>query len=319
MAIEETKVAQARVWAWDHYWRDGRLASCGGEGGMGYQEAIARGWHEFFCSLPEDSHILDVCSGNGAIARVAERSANERGKRFAIDAVDAAQLVPPGFEANGMIRFHSRVAAESLPFPDASFDVVVGQYAIEYTDLTRSLPELARVSRAACQLRFVIHAREGIVVRGARDQLAEVSLLRDSGIFVAAKSLAEVQGGVAPPGESLQQLQQRYETATRQLTQAAARSVEAQMFTNTLQVLNHALSVQAQVGMPTVIAKIAEVSQSITAHATRLHAMVEAAIDEHGATDLADRIGKLWSQKLRVQACSRTDGALLGWALQSVG
>jgi len=318
MAIEDANTSKTRTWAWDQYWRDGRLASCGGEGGAGYSDAIARGWHAFFCGLPQGSRILDVCAGNGAIARLAESAAVERGIRFAIDAADAAQLVPPGIAASGMIHFRSRVAAEDLPYPSDSFDVVVGQYAIEYTDLTRSLPELARVSRAACRLRFLVHASEGNVVGNARRQLVEVGQLRDSGIFAAATAVAEAQGRPASSQESIRRLQHVYQDAAEKLARAAASSVEPLMFTNTAQVFRHALSVQAQVGTQTVIDKITEMSHAIKAHSTRLEAMMQAAIDEQGARDLAARIGKLWGQKLRVDACVRADGALMGWAMESV-
>jgi len=317
MAVEDANTIETRAWAWDHYWRDGRLASCGGEGGAGYGDAIARGWHAFFRALPQGSRMLDVCAGNGAIARLAESVAVERGIRFAIDAADAAQLVPPGIAANGMIHFRSRVEAEDLPYPADSFDVVVGQYAIEYTDLTRSLPELARVSRAACRLRFLMHASEGNVVGNACCQLAEVGQLRDSGIFAAATAVAEAQGRPALSQESIQRLQQSYQDAAEKLARAAASSVEPQMFINTAQVFRHALSVQAQVGMQTVIDKIAEVSNSIKAHAARLEAMTQAAIDEQGARDLAALVGKLWGQELHVDACVRADGALMGWAMET--
>lgn len=319
MAIEDTKTAQARARAWDQYWRDGRLASCGGEGGVGYREAISHGWHAFFGGLPSGSRILDVCSGNGAIARVAEKVALERGNRFVIDAADAAQLVPPDIGVGRMIRFHSRAQAENLPFPADSFDVVVGQYGIEYTDLARSLPELARVSGKPCRLRFLMHAREGIVVGNARTQLAEIELLRNSDIFAAARALAQAQGDPTRAPEAVRVLGQRYQDAMRQVAQAAASSVEPVMFTNTTLVLNHALSVQAQVGTQPIIDKISEVSSSIQAHATRLEAMVEASIDESGAHELTTAIGELWEQTLRAQACVRADGALMGWTLESVG
>lgn len=316
MATEEANTVQARSWAWDHYWRDGRLASCGGEGGVGYGDVIARGWHEFFTGLAQASRILDVCSGNGAIARLAERVALDRGIRFSIDAADAAQLVPPGIAGNAMIRFRSRVAAEDLPYAAESFDVVVAQYGIEYTDLDRSLPELARVSSTDCRLRFLIHASEGVVVGGARNQLAEIAQLRNTGIFAAASAVAKAQGQPASSQASIRVVQRDYQFAVEQLARAATSSVEPQMFTNTVQVFNHALSVQAQVGMQTILDKIAEVNDSITAHSLRLVAMTQAAMDEHGAKDLAARIGELWRQKLHVVACVRADGALLGWAIE---
>src|SRR5262249_14723851 len=57
--------------AWDQYWQDGRLASCGGQGGVNYQPVIAEGWRRFFGTLTDGAHVLDICTGNGAVARLA--------------------------------------------------------------------------------------------------------------------------------------------------------------------------------------------------------------------------------------------------------
>ncbi|HWT46383.1 MAG TPA: hypothetical protein VN085_10475, partial [Vicinamibacterales bacterium] len=74
------------TFAWDQYWRDGRLASCGGEGGATYQPVIAEGWRQFFATVPEAARILDVCSGNGAVARLVAEVASTRNIRVHIDA-----------------------------------------------------------------------------------------------------------------------------------------------------------------------------------------------------------------------------------------
>ncbi|MGH8274954.1 MAG: class I SAM-dependent methyltransferase [Gammaproteobacteria bacterium] len=305
--------------AWDQYWRDGRLASCGGEGGAAYQSAITEGWREFFRSLPEESRILDVCTGNGAIARVAEEIALERGIEFSIDAFDAALIAPPAIAASqeSMIHFRSRVSAESLPYENDAFDVVVGQYGLEYTDMARSLPELVRVSApGGCRLRLVIHAREGVVVGLASRQLADARQVRESGIFEAARTLAESRSDGSSE-QTLQTLKERYNDAVRRLEQAAAESVEPAIYSNTCSVLTHALSIQKQVGTVPVIDKIRDVVENVGAHESRLNAMRSAALDQAGARSLADRIAELWQQEIRVEASRREDDALFGWIIES--
>lgn len=183
--------------------------------------------------------------------------------------------------------------------------------------MARSLAELLRVSKAACRLRFLTHAREGVVVGNALRQLNEVNQLRDSGIFAAAIAVASAQDQAGSSSQSIHQLQHDYQGCAEKLVRAASISVEPQMFTNTIKVLSHALSVQAQVGLQTIVDKITEVDSSIQAHAARLEAMTQAAMDEFDARDLAVRIGKLWGRESSVDACLRADGALMGWVIES--
>lgn len=301
-------------WAWDQYWQDGRLASCGGEGGAAYQAAITESWRGFFRTLPDGCRILDVCTGNGAIAFVARDSALERGICFGIEAFDAAVI--HASDPEEMIHFSSRVRARSLPYPDDGFDAVISQYGFEYTDIDRSLPELARVSTPGCRLRFMTHAAEGVVVGQARRQLEEAEQLLGSGLFSAARELAKLQGSGAV--EQTQALKDRYNDSVRQLEQFAAGSVEPEIYSNTCRVLTHALSIQQQVGAKPVLDKIEEVSGTVRAHAERLNAMTRAALDESGAKALAERMRELWRQEVRVNPGCRADGDLLGWIIASV-
>lgn len=47
--------------------------------------------------------------------------------------------------------------AEALPFADASFDLVVARVSLNYTDLSRSLPEIARVLAPGGRLWATLH------------------------------------------------------------------------------------------------------------------------------------------------------------------
>lgn len=303
-------------WAWDQYWRDGRLASCGGEGGAAYQAAITEGWRGFFRTLPDGSRILDVCTGNGAVARVAEETARGRGIRFGIEAFDGAVIAQAG--SGSMIHFRSRVRAESLPYPDASFDVVVGQYGLEYTDLERSLPELARVSAPGCRVRFMIHAREGVVVEQARRQLDDARQLLEGPLFAAARLVVHACADGASD-DDLGAATRGYNDAVRRMEEASRDSLEPVMYSNACCVLTHALSIQRQAGSQAVMDKVDDVEATVRAHAERLGAMTRAALDETGAKALCERICKLWGVEMTFGAGRREDGGLLGWIIESVG
>lgn len=302
-------------WAWDQYWRDGRLASCGGEGGTAYQAAITGGWREFFRTLPTGSCILDVCTGNGAIACVAEETAQERGISFNIEAFDGA-VIAASETVGGMIRFRSRVRAESLPYPDDSFNAVVSQYGFEYTHIEKSLPELARVALANCRLRLMIHAQEGIVVDHARRQLEEAERLLRSAIFQTARGLAEQRESRTI--EQTRTLKERYNESVRELERLAAGSYEPEMYSNICRVLTHALSIQPHVGTKLVLEKIEEVSETVRAHAQRLLAMTQAGFNRTEVKALAKRIRELWRQEVCVSSCRRADGSLLGWIVELI-
>src|SRR5262249_33181558 len=154
------------------------------------QPVIAEGWRTFFGDLRDGMRVLDICTGNGAVARLAAAVAAAGNVRVTIDAGDSAAINPPHQGAGAdMTRFSGRTAAEDLPFAEGTFDVIVGQYAIEYTDLARTLAELRRVSRPDAALRFVTHSADGGVVREAKRQLADAERLLGTGIFSTATAL----------------------------------------------------------------------------------------------------------------------------------
>jgi demethylmenaquinone methyltransferase/2-methoxy-6-polyprenyl-1,4-benzoquinol methylase len=102
-------------------------------------------WRRFLVSrLPPGGHVLDVATGTGLVA---------------------AELVRRGFEVTGLDqsaemlevarrRFQGQVelveaSAESLPFPEASFDHLTFTYLLRYVDDPGgTLAELARVVRS---------------------------------------------------------------------------------------------------------------------------------------------------------------------------
>lgn len=305
------------TFAWDQYWRDGRLASCSGEGGINYHDAIAEGWRRFFSTLSDGARILDICTGNGAIARLASEAARARSLKVSIDAVDAAMINPPGSAPGAdVIRFSPRTPAEDLPFPDASFDVIVGQYAIEYTDVERSLAELNRVSRQAVSIRFVTHAAGSIVVQEAKRQLDDAERLLATGIFEAAEAFVRLRESHMDAIRT-HDARGSFQNAVRALQSAATGSADMQMYRNVGNVVVHAVQQQPHAGAGPVLDKIAETASAVRAHQARLSAMRRAALDASGAQSLLARAERLWPKEFELNVLARSDGAVLGWVLES--
>ena len=167
--------------AWDSFWRYDRLCSFHvAPGAPNYGPPIADGWRAFFASLPPRSSVLDIATGNGAIAVLAI----EAGDDLVVTGADLADVRPADFvttasAALGRVTFLANTPGEALPLGDSSVDAIVSQYGIEYSDLDRSLPEAVRVLAPGGRLRFAMHAAEGAIARDTATSIADADFLLD--------------------------------------------------------------------------------------------------------------------------------------------
>lgn len=166
---------------WETYYRGGSLVSCPTGAGPNYTHEVRDAWEKFFGTLADDSRVLDLGCGNGPIALIAKETAEKSGKCFRIDAVDLAAIDPVNDVSDGArlfdgIEFHPLVSTENLPFPDKVMHAVSGQYILEYTEIGKTLAEVARVLTPGGRCQFIIHHAESIIVRNARESLAQATL-----------------------------------------------------------------------------------------------------------------------------------------------
>ena len=178
--------------AWDSFWRYDRLSSFhAAPGAPNYGPPIADGWCAFFASLPPRSSVLDIATGNGAIAVLAI----DAGDELVVTGADLADVRPADFvttasAALGRVTFLANTPAEALPLGDASVDAIVSQYGIEYSDLGRSLPEAVRVLAPGGRLRFAMHAAEGAIARDTATSIADADFLLDLDLVGLAEQSA---------------------------------------------------------------------------------------------------------------------------------
>lgn len=198
--IERPDIDQRRD-AWAAYWESGALASLQGAARDNYQAAPRAWWLDFLGGLPDRSRILDIGTGNGAVAQIAAEFSREHDTGFRIHGIDLAPIDPVralGDRAGALsdVSFHPSTPAEDTGFEAGHFDAVTGQYALEYTVLDRSVPELARITAPGAELCFVLHCYDSVVVDRMRQQMQQARrLFEETRLFTHARRLFEALGG----------------------------------------------------------------------------------------------------------------------------
>jgi SAM-dependent methyltransferase len=289
---------------WSRYWQSDRIASCfDGAGARNYDACITDGWRRFFLDLPKGCAVLDLCTGNGAVALVAAETGRAAGKDFDIVAVDQAEIDPAFYVTRcgadlATIRFHGGTAIETLPFPEARFGAVISQYGIEYSDLDRSLEEAVRVLAPGGALRLVVHAAEGRVAAAARTVIAEADLLLDeidltgcaSRCFSAVALAERKPNADAEENRSADRALAAFQQALMRSARQVAVAADATMFRNSGAVLLDTYQRRAHFSLDALLAKAVTIETEIRAHRGRLAALVAAALDAAAAEALAERL-----------------------------
>lgn len=194
----------SRAEVWSQYWALGGEHSCGGSYKEGYGETIAQFWRSGFESLPLNARVLDIGTGNGPLPRILISIPARLD--LVCDAIDLASVAPTWHAQLSdkdarRVSFHSRCAAEQLPFEAETFDLVVSQWGLEYSDMNASLSEVLRVLKPMGRVQLVLHHKDSLPVRLAHRELAHLDwLLRKSGFLTTAEQMLSHMALAAEPG-----------------------------------------------------------------------------------------------------------------------
>jgi len=113
------------------------------------------------------------------------------------DAVDAARVDPDWLrqlepQQRQRLRVHGGVRAESLPFADGVFSIVISQYGIEYTDWPVAIAEALRVLARRGRIRILAHHAESRPVMLAGHEIEHTDwLLQHDGLVDLAAGMIE--------------------------------------------------------------------------------------------------------------------------------
>ena len=314
---------------WNDYWHFDRLSSFDDGDKTSYREEVAAGWNSFFGSLPHGASILDLCTGNGAIAVMAAEAGRREGKDFRIVAVDSADINPCLYvtkhtDALAAVEFRPATPIESLPWPDDSFDAVVSQFGVEYSDLSHSIPELARVIAPDGKARLFLHAAEGAVVERSKIAMSEVDfLLHDVDLAGKAQSclraMAQVERKMDRSENALcaaRESSDAFKEALQQTCQRMATAVDPEVLRNSGKVLDELYRHRSEYDLAREIGVTEGIRAEWRNHRERLAAQIAAAITREERAELAERLIGSGAKNV-TQSDQLVSGSLIGHCIEA--
>lgn len=316
--------------SWNRYWEHGFLTSCRNAFKANYEGSLKAAWEEFLAALPPGTRLLDICTGNGAIAMIAVEVSRREGLGLEVHGCDSASIRPRETVREGRalledVRFHPDVPAEATQFPDAHFGAVTGQYAFEYTDEEACIAELARISAPGARLQLVIHHDRSIVMDTSREELVNVGLIFEgTRFFDHAREMIRIVGAAeGPAGRRALARDLAAEAARARLNEAAARlsgaagaSPHPQLLQMALAKVAEAYRILGEQGTETALAHLETSRQMIRANAERLEDLMAAARDEGDLARIAGRLRGAGFACEPPAELRHEGGPLMGWLLR---
>lgn len=181
---------------WSTFWEKGTPTTFLGRYQNNYDGNIADFWNTFFGRLPNNVQILDLATGNGALALLAANFAAKQGRHFDITGLDYAEIDPAGkvlpsqTEAvRAMISFCPHRTMEQTKLASASFDATISQFGFEYADRELAIAEVSRVLKPNGRFAALMHVEGSILHQQAISGLKEVEYCLSSKLHESVEKL----------------------------------------------------------------------------------------------------------------------------------
>ncbi len=189
---------------WSSYWQTGVTGSFGSQEPEWYTIIVKPYWKKLFDELPQNTGILDIATGNGAVAFIASETDTRENKNFTIVATDKSRQTLPdddkisnGSRGQNSIRFLFDTPIEKLEFPDQTFDIITSQFGIEYSDTNKALTTLSKCLSPQADLVFIVHHKDSVISHQSRDELKQYRIIMDQyPLFQKLKSLLKSMGDI---------------------------------------------------------------------------------------------------------------------------
>lgn len=182
---------------WSEYWQSSQSLNsfAEGEAAKGYEGEISAFWQEHLKTLNNNAVVVDLGTGNGALAALVAAHGRTLDKNWQVHGVDYADIDPLKTFARDAavlkqlqgITFHGNTDMGKLPFADASVDCLVSQFAFEYAEQNSALAEAYRVLKPGGKLVMMAHhGKSGLTKDSARGCDIFDYILNNSPVFIQA-------------------------------------------------------------------------------------------------------------------------------------
>ncbi len=185
---------------WSSYWRNKTLTSFHGHFDENYDGPLRDFWNEIFAGLSANARIVDLATGNGALALLAAGYSRQQQRSFEVTGIDFASTTPletlaerddlKGLLAN--IKFIPECRMEHTGLPSGYFDLVMSQFGFEYGDTVAAIAEVDRLLNAqGGRFAAMMHHKDSAVLSEQRDSRRQINYCDRSQLFeIVGKMLA---------------------------------------------------------------------------------------------------------------------------------
>ena len=217
---------------WAQFWRHGSVTTFERSGNPNYDGEIREFWQLQFGALPRGARVVDLATGNGAVALLAAEYSSNNGMQFEIDALDKAEIQPQrdleqakaAQEWLSAVRFLGGAPNERTGLEAEYADLVTSQYGFEYGDPAASSREIMRVLKPGGRIAFITHHANSVVVREAEEGLEQHRLCLQREQLLAKARL--VIDAMAASGSNFERRLLKHDSKAEHLRRKLNASVE---------------------------------------------------------------------------------------------
>ena len=291
-----------------------------------YDGVVREFWREKFRALPDGARILDIATGNGAIASLAAELGEDKGSHFAIFGSDLAaineQIV--GDESAARLRdrieFPSNTPCEKQPFENDSFDLVASQFGFEYSDTGATLIEVRRVLANGGRFIAICHHADSELIKAASRELEVYQFaLGELDLFGRARDLLGALGDLTRSTKHVATSMKQAEPLSRAVNTAIdelrRRFPSEECANDMVAAISHLAAGARQATKQERLTAVSAATADFTLAQARLQDMAGAALDQQQVEMLNVRAREAGFESVHCLKLYGGDSHLAGWQL----
>lgn len=217
---------------WVTYWSRHQDTFSSGETDQVFAQYLTPYWNGVFCRFnDQENKVLDVGTGRLGLPRAALRFAKANGLPLEITATDICDLEFDdelrALTGNGRrLELIPRTSMEQLSMGNGGFDLITSQFAVEYSDVRRTLDVLFDLLKPGATMALVMHDPESDSVRGSRFwQQMITAVVDEHQLLDAAMQLVDCR-----EAEEFPERRSRYNRAIQEIEKIIVTAGQAKIF-----------------------------------------------------------------------------------------